>query len=228
MNQTYLKISGSSLSKPRDREADAHFEQSEGAAGQVSLMPAVDGRALEKQGVLDAAKMMLVSARTAPKTGGVDDILTCLVDGDELESIAKAMDDIGNERSIEGFHRDAKNVRDSDAAILIGVRGTKKYQLDCGACGYSTCEEFEKAERLQGLDFIGPTCLFKALDLGIALGSAVKTASVLNVDNRIMYRVGAAAMRLQMVPEATIVMGIPVSARGKSIYHDRVWPPPKK
>jgi uncharacterized ferredoxin-like protein len=188
-------------------------------------MPLIDGRTLEEQGVLEAARLMLVSARTSPKTGGVDDLLSCLVDGDELESIAKAMDDIGDERSIDGFHRDAKNVRDSDAVVLIGVRGTKKYQLDCGACGYSTCEEFEKADRNQGLDFIGPTCLFKALDLGIALGSAVKTASVLNVDNRIMYRTGAAAMRLRMLPEATVIVGIPVSAKGKSIYYDRVWPP---
>jgi uncharacterized ferredoxin-like protein len=190
-------------------------------------MPLVDGRILEEQGVLEAAKMMLVSARTAPKTGGVDDLLSCLVGGDELESIAKAMDDIGDERSIDGFHRDAKNVRDSGAVVLIGVRGTKKYQLDCGACGYNTCEEFEKADRNQGLDFIGPTCLFKALDLGIALGSAVKTASELNVDNRIMYRIGAAAMRLRMLPEATVIMGIPLSAKGKSIYYDRVWPPKK-
>jgi uncharacterized ferredoxin-like protein len=197
-------------------------------AGPVSPMPLVEGRALEKQGVLEAAKMMLVSARTAPKTGGVDDILVGLVDGDELESIAKAMDDIGDERGIEGFHRDANNVRDSDAVVLIGVRGSKKYALDCGACGYNTCNEFEKADRIEGLDFIGPTCLFKALDLGIALGSAVKTAAMLNVDNRIMYRIGAAAVRLRMLPEATVIIGIPVSAKGKSIYYDRVWSPPKK
>jgi uncharacterized ferredoxin-like protein len=191
-------------------------------------MPIVEGTAFEKQGVLEAAKIMLVSARTAPKTGGVDDILTGVVDGDELESIAKAMDKIGDERDIDGFHRDAKNVRDSDAVVIIGVRGSKKYALDCGACGYNTCDEFEKAERIEGLDFIGPTCLFKALDLGIALGSAVKTAGVLNVDNRIMYRIGAAAMRLRMLPEATVIIGIPLSAKGKSIYYDRVWPPAEK
>jgi uncharacterized ferredoxin-like protein len=191
-------------------------------------MPLVEGRALEKEGVLEAAKIMLVSARTAPKTGGVDDVLTGMVDGNDIESIAKAMDDIGDERGIDGFHRDANNVRDSDAVVLIGVRGRKKYALDCGACGYNTCNEFEKAERTEGLDFIGPTCLFKALDLGIALGSAVKTAGVLNVDNRIMYRIGAAAVRLRMLPEATAIMGIPLSAKGKSIYYDRVWPPPKK
>lgn len=67
---------------------------------------------------------------------------------------------------------------------------------------------------------MGPSCVFKILDLGIALGSAVKTASLLDVDNRIMYRVGAAAVRLKLLPEAT-VMGIPVSVRGKNIYFDR-------
>jgi len=191
-------------------------------------MPILEGSALEKQGVVEAAKMMLVSARTAPKTGGVDDILTCLVDGNELETIAKAMDDIGDERRIDGFHRDAKNVRDSDSVVLIGVRGNKKYALDCGACGCDTCDDFEEAEKVRGVDFTGPTCLFKALDLGIALGSAVKTAMDFNVDNRIMYRIGAAAMKLRLLPEATVIMGIPVSAKGKSIYYDRVWPLLKK
>jgi hypothetical protein len=90
-------------------------------------MPLVKERASEKEGVLEAAKMMLVSARTAPKTGGVDDVLAGLVDGDGVESLAKAMDDIGDERDIDGFHRDAQNVRDSDAVVLIGVRGSKKY-----------------------------------------------------------------------------------------------------
>jgi uncharacterized ferredoxin-like protein len=73
----------------------------------------------------------------------------------------------------------------------------------------------------KSLDFTGPTCLFKALDLGIALGSAAKTASTLNIDNRIMYRIGTAAKRLKMLLEATIIMGIPISAEGKNIYYDR-------
>ncbi|HDI12470.1 MAG TPA: hypothetical protein ENF63_02630, partial [Candidatus Bathyarchaeota archaeon] len=72
-----------------------------------------------------------------------------------------------------------------------------------------------------GQDFFGPNCIFKLLDLGIALGSAVKTASMLNIDNRIMYRVGVAAKRLGMLPEASVIMGIPLSAKGKSIYFDR-------
>lgn len=58
------------------------------------------------------------------------------------------------------------------------------------------------------------------MDLGIAMGSAVKTASILNVDNRIMYRIGVAAKRLNLI-DGEIVVGIPISASGKSIYFDR-------
>jgi uncharacterized ferredoxin-like protein len=36
-----------------------------------------------------------------------------------------------------------------------------------------------------------------------------------------MYRVGTAALRLKMLEEATVLIGIPVSAKGKNIYFDR-------
>ncbi len=184
-------------------------------------MPTVRSEEGERDGVIQALKLMLVSARTAPKSGGVDDVIMAIVSGKEKDSLASEMEKIAQERNIGGFRRDAKNVRDSEAVLLVGVRGTKKFGLNCGACGYTNCEEFEKKEKKLGQDFAGPTCLFKALDLGIALGSAVKTASLLNMDNRIMYRAGAAAMRLGLLPEANVIMGIPVSARGKSIYFDR-------
>jgi Uncharacterized protein containing a ferredoxin domain len=56
--------------------------------------------------------------------------------------------------------------------------------------------------------------------MGIAIGSAVKTASLLNVDNRVMYWVGVVARQMGLI-DADVVMGIPLSATGKSIYFDR-------
>jgi len=184
-------------------------------------MPIIGSLDAEKEAILHAAKLMLVSARTAPKTGGVDDVLAAIVYGEEKERLAAEMEKIAEERQISGFNRDAKNVHDSDVVVLIGVRGTKSFGLNCGGCGYKSCKEFEEAAKKSGQDFLGPNCIFKLLDLGIALGSAVKTASLLNIDNRIMYRVGVAAKRLGMLPEASVIMGIPMSAKGKSIYFDR-------
>jgi uncharacterized ferredoxin-like protein len=77
-------------------------------------------------------------------------------------------------------------------------------------------ERAAKAEQ----EFLGPWCAFRLLDMGIALGSAVKTASLLNVDNRIMYRIGTVARRVGLV-DWDYVMGIPLSASGKNVFFDR-------
>jgi len=184
-------------------------------------MPIIRTEEGEREALLHVSRLMLVSARTAPKSGGIDDILTAVVIGKEKEALAKEMDKMAEERKIEEFKRDAKNLRYSEAAVLIGVRGRRSFEINCGACGYASCSEFDEVQKKAGLDFMGPTCIFKALDLGIALGSAVKTASLLDVDNRIMYRIGTAARRLKLLPEATVIMGIPISAKGKNIYFDR-------
>lgn len=184
-------------------------------------MPTMSSKDCEFEGLMDAAKLMMVAARTAPKSGGVDDVETVLLYGEEKDKLAVEMERIGEERNKPGFLRDAKNVKDSDAVVLIGVNAARSFGLNCGACGYNTCKEFDEAVRRKGLDFEGPSCAFKILDLGIALGSSVKTASLLNVDNRIMYRIATAAHRLGFLEKSTVSMGIPLSAKGKNIYFDR-------
>lgn len=62
--------------------------------------------------------------------------------------------------------------------------------------------------------------MFQAIDLGIALGSSAKTAGILNIDNRIMYTIGAAARKLKLL-ESDIIIGFPLSVSGKSPYFDR-------
>lgn len=188
------------------------------------MSPVIGGEEGEKEALLEAARLMQVAARTAPKAHGIDGIHTLIVYGEEKDIIARKMEEIAEERNIDLFKRDARSVRDSDAILLIGIKGDKSLGANCGACGYKSCKEFDEAKREAGQDFIGPTCIFRAVNFGIAIGSAVKMASMLNVDNRVMYRVGAAAMKLGLIPEATIILGIPLSARSKNIYFDRIWP----
>ena len=88
--------------------------------------------------------------------------------------------------------------------------------LHCAACGSETCLEINTVEG----EFQGPQCALRILDMGIALGSAVKTAGIMNVDNRIMYHAGVTA-RLEDLIDADFVMGIPLSVSGESIYFDR-------
>ncbi len=74
-------------------------------------MTLLNSESCENEALMHAARLMLLSARTAPKSGGVDDVLTAIALGKEKDSIADEMDKIAEERKIAGFKRDAKNVR---------------------------------------------------------------------------------------------------------------------
>lgn len=164
------------------------------------------------------AQLMALSARTAPKAAGKDFVEVKVITGDDLTRLGDAMVDYGTKSGKGNFDRDGNNIRHSDAVVLLSLKDAKTVGLNCGACGHSKCAELPGA--VQSPEFDGPWCVWRLLDLGIALGSAVKTASILNADNRIMYRVGVLARQLGMI-EGQVVIGVPISASGKSIYFDR-------
>jgi len=163
------------------------------------------------------ADLMAVAARTAPKAAGQDYVVIKVIEGDECQRLAEEMIKYGEATGKKNFDRDGRNVAASAAVILIGIKDASSVGLNCGACGFETCAERTAAERAE---FVGPQCAFRLLDMGIALGSAAKMAGMLNVDNRIMYRAGVVARKMCLI-NADFVMGIPLSATGKSIYFDR-------
>jgi uncharacterized ferredoxin-like protein len=142
----------------------------------------------EHEALLQVAKLMVVAARTAPKAQGEDKIKAAVVTGDEKDELANAME-------LNGRTRDAKNVRDSGAVVLLGVEFGNPAE---GWINYRA----------------------KLIDLGIAIGSAVKVASELNVDNRVMRSVGEAALKMGLL-KADEIQGIPLSIKGKNIFFDR-------
>ncbi|WP_177428182.1 DUF2148 domain-containing protein, partial [Candidatus Venteria ishoeyi] len=87
---------------------------------------------------------------------------------------------------------------------------------------YQTCNEFEKQRELKDFEmgYSGPHCIMRMMDIGVALSSAAKSASLLNIDNRVQQRVGAAARALGYI-NCEVAMGIPISISGKSIFYDR-------
>ena len=174
---------------------------------------------LVQDAVASICQLMAVAAVTAPKAKGEDFVEVLAVTGDTLRSLSQAMIAYGEHSGKVNFDRDGKNVLKSDAVVLIGLKAPNTCGLNCGACGYELCDEFLGAPHSHG-EFVGPICAYRLLDMGIALGSAVKTAGLLNADNRIMYRIGVAALQMGLV-DWEFVMGIPLSVTGKSIYFDR-------
>jgi len=42
------------------------------------------------------------------------------------------------------YIRDAKNIAACDACVIIGAKGRSVAGINCGACGYTSCEELTK------------------------------------------------------------------------------------
>jgi len=177
----------------------------------------------ESEAVKTVADLMAIAARTAPKAVGIDSIGIEVVTGKEIAKLAKEMIKIGDAMGVDFFRINGEQVKNSDACVLIGVAGRQALGANCGGCGYPTCTGMAKAiktNKSSATAFAGPNCVLKISDLGIAVGSAVKTASIHNVDNRIMFSAGVAALKLGMLKGCSVAYGIPLKASGKNMYFD--------
>jgi len=165
----------------------------------------IDLEASIQDSIVEVAKLMALSARTAPKARGVDNIVVRVLDrAEEINRLADKMEELAKEYG-DFFARDADNVRRSSAVVIIGCKLVK--------LGLKTPPKWS----------LDADTVCSIVNLGIALGSAVKTAAMLNVDNRIMFTVGVAAQELGLI-DADFAFGVPLSGYAKNIYFDRVWP----
>jgi len=168
---------------------------------------------LERAAVKDVAEFMASAARTAPKTRGMDNIETIVIDDPaEREKLTLKMRELSKSLNKPSMERDAGSIKDSPQVLVIGVKSVPP-GLSCDFCGYGTCDALVKS---------GGVCAFNSIDLGIAVGSAVSIAADFRVDNRVMYSIGKAAMELGLFDKnVKQALGIPLSVTGKSPYFDR-------
>ncbi len=173
---------------------------------------------------IHVAGLMAAAARTAPKAGGKDFLEIVMVSEEaDLKAISAKMAEYAPHSTNESFWlRDAENIALAHAVVLIGLAKTVAAGYDCGACGFPTCKEFLAGRKAldKDLGYSGPHCAMRMMDIGVALSSAAKTASLLNVDCRVQQRVGAAARALGII-KAEVAMGIPLGVYGKSPFFDR-------
>ncbi|MBN2453386.1 MAG: ferredoxin [Candidatus Omnitrophica bacterium] len=168
---------------------------------------------VEKEAALQAANFMAAAARTAPKTRGIDNIEVVIIDDDATKAkLITRMKDISRAESKPSLERDADSIAGSPAIVLIGVKSNPA-GLNCGFCGYPTCNELSNTRGV---------CSYNSIDLGIAASSAAATASHFYMDNRLMYSIGRAGLDLKLFPgNVKQALGIPLSVTGKNPFFDR-------
>jgi uncharacterized ferredoxin-like protein len=191
---------------------------------------------LRAEVVVQVAKLMAAAAITAPKSGGQlflagkhNFIETVIVDDAETRhQLGEWMRARGKERREAIWFRDADVAEAIDAVLFVGLADWYPPNYDCGACGYATCAEFLHATRelrddSANLEFAGPTCNLRDIDLGIAVGSAAKTAALHSVDCRCQTRIAVAARKLGII-RADVAVALSLSITHKAIGFDRRIP----
>ena len=170
----------------------------------------INERESRHEQVLNVARQMMTAARTAPKGKGVDIIEVALVTDEDIKKLSEQLISLSEEKGMKFFLRDADNILSAECVLLIGTRELAQ-GLNCGHCGFPTC-----AERSTGVP-----CVINSVDVGIAIGSACATAADHRVDTRVMFSVGLAAQRLDILKGCKQVFAIPVSASSKNPFFDR-------
>ncbi|HBS86945.1 MAG TPA: ferredoxin [Bacteroidales bacterium] len=168
---------------------------------------------IEKE-LIDIAGKMAIAARTAPKGRGQNHIEIRIITGKDIVALSETMKKLAIERELAFFERDAANILQSKAVVVIGARINSLILRTCGMCGFANCDEKKK--------YGDVPCVFNSVDLGIALGSAASVAADFHADNRIMFSVGQAALYMKCFEEdVKMAFGIPLTATSKSPFFDR-------
>ena len=165
--------------------------------------------------VIRVAEEMMTAARTAPQAKGIDNLVLAMATGNDIEKIAEKMEEIGNRLDgTPSFTRDAANIRNAQAIVLLGTHIKSQGVKLCGRCGFTDCDEKDKHP--------GFPCTFNTGDLGIAIGSAVSVAMDHRIDNRVMYTIGQAVLEMKILgKDVKIAFGIPLSVGAKNPFFDR-------
>jgi len=197
----------------------------------------MDQREIFMEALRHVAQLCAVAAMTAPKSGGQlflkgakPFIETAMVEErDTLQRLAEWLRARGTKLKEPIWFRDADTAEKLDLVLFIDLAKWYPPVYDCGACGYATCAEFLRAapahhtEEAENWEFPGPICQLRCVDLGIAVGSAAKTASLNNVDARCQTRIAAAARHLGVI-QADLAVALSMSVSHKNIFFDKKLP----
>lgn len=193
-----------------------------------------------REATVQAAKLMLNAAMTAPNAGGVSQIEGNIVYGwEEQEKIARKMEECASEVkdnvTLERqFKYEAVMAREADCILFLGNFRALETPMDagCGGCGgledcsflyerrNTTYGMIDATKRRTDVLVDGPLCCVRTQDFGYAVGSALYLANRLLVDSRPFWTMGVAGLRLGYCPNSAIAVGIPCASLSKNPFVD--------
>ncbi len=191
-------------------------------------MAVYDGNKAAQEHLLDIAKACIIAAGKAPTVTQRLGLRSEIVTGEDMGPILDILNTLGETSAFMrhdavGFSHLIKEGR-MPPVLFLGADLTEPALWDCGACGFKTCGEYLKyTKRNKGTGVIayGPTCVWKAVDFGIACDWACACVHQHHAESRIMGSIGALALLTGRLEGASCVLGMPVGPLGQNLWFDR-------
>ncbi|RJP70321.1 MAG: hypothetical protein C4532_09495 [Candidatus Abyssobacteria bacterium SURF_17] len=197
-----------------------------------------DGKKLANEGLLSVAQLCAMAALKAPQMTGTTEVKVEILTGEDLDPLIEVLGILGQDNTVcYGDNKTLQSCKDKGTVpvvMLIGGIGLGNSGLDwdCGACGFATCKEHDAylaVEREKPPDFTrpsafgtpGPVCVWKAIDVGMAMDWAAATAFQHNIENRAMASVGVISQALGYLATSEVSIGICLGPCEPEVYYNR-------
>jgi uncharacterized ferredoxin-like protein len=178
---------------------------------------------LIKNGLDKAVELMAVAAHNSFRFGTRNTMKMIAVGNEELEQIAEFCFSLGDMSPLAA--RDGRFVmeliKEPTTLLLFGDTRKSPYNFNCGACGYKTCAEMNKAEEVESLTANGPSCQFKNINLNMAANAAASLAWRLGLHCRVFSTLGFAARALEIIEGVDLAVSVSVSVAKVDPYFNR-------
>jgi len=186
-------------------------------------MAIIEKEQLIQNGLERALELMTVAAHNSYRFKGRNNLKIISVGVEEMEQIAEFCFSLGDMSPLAA--RDGRFVmeliKEPCGLLLVGDTRFSEFGYNCGACGYRTCAELNKAEEVEALTAIGPSCQFKNINLNIAVNAAAAAAWRLGLHCRVFSTLAFGAMSMGVIPDVHIVSSVSVSVAKQDPYFDR-------
>ncbi len=124
------------------------------------------------------------------------------------------------EQALAGFEKDTAGLTEEEALVeTTRCLRCDQVGFDCGACGFKTCREaiINCQDRLNetggepwGWLMKGPSCIWRAMELGISIDWAAAAAHQMNVETRVAMIPATAFLRMGYMEGCTLVTVLPL------------------
>jgi uncharacterized ferredoxin-like protein len=184
---------------------------------------------LIQSGLDRAVELMTLAAQTSFRFGKRNTCKIVAITKEEIVQLAEYCFSLGDMAPLAA--RDGRFamelVKEPSALLIIADKRQSVFNYNCGACGYRTCAELNKAEMMESLTSNGPVCIFRNLNLNIAADAAAAMAWRLGLHCRVFGTLAFAAKALETIPEMDLAMSVAVSAAKIDPFFDRhkFWTP---